>query len=91
MNLDNFNSLIELFLFQSEKQDPESIFLQWLNPNNKKNFTWKETKINPPSRSAKLRYAIKIADKGDFIEFLKKFDYLIEIENLNKQLCRKSY
>ena len=46
----------------------------------------KETKINPPSRSAKLRYAIKIADKGDFIEFLKKFDYLIEIENLNKQL-----
>ena len=46
----------------------------------------KETKINPPSRSAKLRYAIKIADKGDFIEFLKKFDYLTEIENLNKQL-----
>ena len=46
----------------------------------------KETKINPPSRSAKLRYAIKIDDKGDFIEFLKKFDYLIEIENLNKQL-----
>ena len=46
----------------------------------------KEAKTNPPSRSAKLRYAIKIADKGDFIEFLKKFDYLIEIENLNKQL-----
>ncbi len=46
----------------------------------------KETKTNPPSRSAKLRYAIKIADGGDFIEFLKKFDYLIEIENLNKRL-----
>ena len=38
MNLDNFNSLIELFFYQSEKQDPKSIFLQWLNPNNKKNF-----------------------------------------------------
>jgi len=46
----------------------------------------KEKKINPPSRSAKLRYAIKIADKGDFTEFLKKFDYLIDVENLAKQL-----
>ena len=36
MNLDNFNSLIELFFYQSEKQDPKSVFLQWLNPNNKK-------------------------------------------------------
>ena len=46
----------------------------------------KEKKINPPSRSAKLRYAIKIADKGDFTEFLKKFNYLIDIENLANQL-----
>ena len=31
MNLENFNSLIELFFYQSEKQDPKSIFLQSLN------------------------------------------------------------
>jgi len=36
MNLDNFNNLIELFFYQTEKQKPESIFLEWLNPNNKK-------------------------------------------------------
>ena len=46
MNLDNFNSLIELFFYQAEKQNPHSVLLQWLNPNNKKKFTWEETKIN---------------------------------------------
>jgi len=34
MNLEKFNSLIELFFYQAEKQDSKSIFLQWLNPNN---------------------------------------------------------
>ena len=47
----------------------------------------KELKENPPSRSAKLRYVIK---KDDFYEFetdiLKKFEYLIEIENFGKKL-----
>ena len=46
MNLDNFNNLIELFFYQAEKQKPESIFLEWLNPNNRKNFSWAETKQN---------------------------------------------
>ena len=46
MNLDNFNSLIELFFYQAEKQNPKKIFLQWLNPSNKKTYTWEETKIN---------------------------------------------
>jgi len=46
MNLDNFNSLIELFFYQTEKQNPKDVFLQWLNPNNKKIFTWEETKTN---------------------------------------------
>ena len=40
MNLNNFNSLIELFFYQEEKQDKKSVFLEWLNPNNKKTFTW---------------------------------------------------
>ena len=47
----------------------------------------KEIKENPPSRSAKLRYAIK---KEDFYEFktdiLDKFRHLIEIENFSKKL-----
>ncbi len=47
----------------------------------------KELKENLPSRSAKLRYVIK---KDDFYEFetdiLKKFEYLINIENFGKKL-----
>ena len=46
MNLDNLNNLIELFSYQAEKQNKESIFLQWLNPSNKKKYTWEETQNN---------------------------------------------
>jgi len=46
MNLEKLNSLIELFFYQADKQDQKSIFLEWLNPNNKKTFTWEETKLN---------------------------------------------
>ena len=50
----------------------------------------KEINENPPSRSAKLRYAIK---KEDFFEFetdiLEKFSKLIEIENFSKKLWKK--
>ena len=42
----------------------------------------KEIALNPPSRSAKLRYAIKINDNHNFEVFLKKFENLISIENL---------
>lgn len=41
----------------------------------------REIKINPPSRSAKLRYGIKISNKNDFSDLLKKFDYLLKIES----------
>ncbi len=41
-----------------------------------------ELKLNPPSRSAKLRYAIKINNECNFEEFNKKFQNLIDIENL---------
>ena len=42
-----------------------------------------ELKINPPSRSAKLRFALKLENGCDFKKFLNYFDYLKEIENLN--------
>ena len=46
MNLKEFNSLTDLFFYQAEKQNPKRIFLEWLNPKNKKKFTWSETSSN---------------------------------------------
>ena len=47
----------------------------------------KEITENPPSRSAKLRYVIKNENLDDFAdEFIKKFQELINIENLGKRL-----
>jgi len=63
MNLDNFNSLIELFFYQSEKQDPKSVFLQWLNPNNNKKFTWEETKINIFKLSKTIKENVQEGDR----------------------------
>jgi len=46
-----------------------------------------EIKKNPPSRSAKLRFAIKKKNINNFeSEILKKFSYLLEIENLSKKI-----
>ena len=42
-----------------------------------------EIKINPASRSAKLRYAIKTDENDNFNELHEKFNYLIETENLS--------
>ena len=63
MNLDKFNSLIELFFYQSDKQKPDNIFLEWLNPNNKKIYTWKETKENILKLSKKLKETVKDGDR----------------------------
>ena len=46
MNLNEFNNLTDLFFYQTEKQKPENVFLEWLNPKNKKKFTWSETTEN---------------------------------------------
>ena len=46
----------------------------------------KEIKNNSQSRSAKLRYAIKIAHEDNFEELYKKFKYLLEVENLSEKL-----
>jgi len=47
----------------------------------------KEIRDNPPSRSAKLRYAIKKEDFYDFeTDILDKFNYLIEVEDYSKKL-----
>ena len=47
----------------------------------------KELKENPPSRSAKLRYAIKKKNFHQFeTDIFEKFDYLIKIENIGNKL-----
>ena len=64
-------------------------------PNRKKNFkcfklinkkpitpSLEEIKINPPSRSSKLRYGIKVSEDCNFNDFKQKFKYLTDIENL---------
>ena len=43
MNLKEFNSLTDLFFYQAEKENPNTAFLEWLNPKNKKKYTWGET------------------------------------------------
>ena len=45
-----------------------------------------EIKINPPSRSAKMRCAFKIKDINNFKEFFNKFEKLIKIEELRKEI-----
>ena len=47
----------------------------------------KELKENLPSRSAKLRYVVKKKNSYQFkTDILKKFEYLIEIENFGNKL-----
>ena len=49
--------------------------------------SFKELKENIPSRSAKLRYAIKTHDFYKFeTDILEKFKYLIDIENIGNKL-----
>ncbi len=38
---------------------------------------------NPPSRSAKLRYGIKINENNDFSDLKRKFKYLLDTENIH--------
>ena len=63
MNLDKLNNLIELFLYQADKQNKKNIFLQWLNPNNKKIYTWEETQKNILKLSKIIKENIKEGDR----------------------------
>ena len=63
MNLDNLNNLIELFSYQAEKQNKKSIFLEWLNPNNKKSYTWEESQKNILKLSKVIKENIREGDR----------------------------
>jgi long-chain acyl-CoA synthetase len=43
MNLKNFNNLVDLYFYQAKKENSNTPFLEWLNPKNKKKYTWGET------------------------------------------------
>jgi len=43
MNLNKFNSLVDLYFYQAKKQNSKSNFLEWLNPTHQVKFTWGET------------------------------------------------
>ena len=63
MNFNKFNSLVDLFFYQAEKQDPKSIFLEWLNSVNRKKFTWSETTSHIYSTAKILKENIKNGDR----------------------------
>ena len=63
MNLDNLNNLIELFSHQVQKQNKKDIFLQWLNPNNQKTYTWEEAEKNILKLSKIIKENIKEGDR----------------------------
>ena len=46
----------------------------------------KELKLNPASRSAKLRYGVKLNNHYDFSEFIQKFSYLLDVEAAIKKI-----
>ena len=63
MNLDNLSNLIELFSHQVQKQNKKDIFLQWLNPNNQKTYTWEEAEKNILKLSKIIKKNIKEGDR----------------------------
>ncbi len=63
MKLDNLNNLIELFSLQASKQNKNDIFLEWLNPINKKTYTWEEAQNNILKLSKIIRENIKEDDR----------------------------
>ena len=63
MNLDNLNNLIELFASQANRQNKKNVFLEWLNPNNKKTYTWEETEQNILKLSKVIKENIKEGDR----------------------------
>ncbi len=63
MDIDNLNNLIELFVNQANKQNKKDIFLEWLNPNNKKSYTWEQTEKNILKLSKVIKEYINEGDR----------------------------
>ncbi len=63
MNLDQFNSLVDLFFYQAKKQNPKGIFLEWLNQSGRRSFTWEDTVLNIYKLSKTLKQYLNAGDR----------------------------
>ena len=63
MNLNEFNSLVDLYFYQAKKNNPQDNFLEWLNPNNKLKFTWGETSSSIYRLAKIIKENIKDGDR----------------------------
>ena len=63
MNLNEFNSLVDLYFYQAKKQNSQSNFLEWLNPKYKLKFTWEETTTNIYKLANLIKKNIKDGDR----------------------------
>ena len=63
MNLKEFDNLTDLFFSQAEKQNPQEIFLEWLNTINRKKFTWSETVSSVHKLSNILKRYVQEGDR----------------------------
>ena len=63
MNLKEFNNLTDLFFHQAEKQNPDDIFLEWLNTINRKKYSWSKTISCVHKVANKLKNYIQEGDR----------------------------
>jgi len=63
MNLKEFDSLVDLFFYKAAKENPNTDFLEWLNPKNKKKYTWGETSASIKKLAKVLKNNIAKADR----------------------------
>ena len=63
MNLNKFNSLVDLYFYQAEKENFENSFLEWLNPKNKLKYTWGEASSSIYKLAAEIKKNIKDGER----------------------------
>ena len=63
MDVSKINSLVELYFKKVEQIDKKKPFLKWLNPNNKKTYTWEEVEQNIFKLSKVIKENIQEGDR----------------------------
>ena len=63
MNLNEHNNLVDFFFHQADRQNPNEIFLEWLNPISRKGYTWSETALNIYKISKTIKQSCKEGDR----------------------------
>ena len=63
MNLNEFNSLVDLFFYQAKKKNPNEAFLEWLKPKNKKKYSWGQTSTSIQKLAKVLKHSLAAGDR----------------------------